>query len=264
MQSSAGGGVQGVSAMSEAGLSKEGAFGVGGVLGRTFRIWGRNVLPFAGVALLFHSPTILGAFVLGAPKIAQPGADLWQRYLLSAVSSILSFAVAGALTYGVLGELRGRPARFGALLEFGVKNLWRSLLVSLLAGFFIVLGMVALLVPGVIFALMLSVAVPVAVTEPQHGVWGALTRSRELTRGHRLALLLVFLVVYVVVAVPVIPLSTATVYVPALQGGLAYGAITLVSAVLGSLFSTCQAVAYHDLRVAKEGVGTEALAAVFD
>jgi len=264
METSANGAGQGASAMSEAGLSKEGAFGVGGVVGKTFRIWGRNLLAFAAISLLFQSPLIVGSFFLGAPPIAQVDPNALLRNILTLVSTVMSFAAAGALTYGVLGALRGRPASFAALFEFGVKNLGRILVVSFGVGFFTLLAALLLVVPGVIVGLMLAVAVPAAVAEPQLSHGDALRRSRTLTKGHRLSLFLALLVVYAVVAIPVIPLSTAAVLVPALQGGVAYGAITIVSAVLGSLFSTCQAVAYHDLRVAKEGVGTEALAAVFD
>jgi hypothetical protein len=111
---------------------------------------------------------------------------------------------------------------------------------------------------------MLSVAIPAAVVE-RPGLLGALHRSRALTKGKRFSIFVVFLVLFLVAMGVAI---SATFALPALTASFApmLGAIVggVVNVVFGTLLWVAPGVVYHDLRVAKEGVATAELAAVFE
>jgi hypothetical protein len=130
-------------------------------------------------------------------------------------------------------------------------------------------GTLLLVVPGIVVMVATSVAVPAAVVE-RRGAVAAFRRSLELTRGSRWPLFAAGLALVVVV---VLLSSLAQVAAGLLVGLVAPGeravAVALVlSQLANALFSAIPtvgiAVAYHDLRVAKEGVDAEALARVFE
>lgn len=104
------------------------------------------------------------------------------------------------------------------------------------------------------------------------GPIAALRRSSELTVGHRwrvlavivlwllIALVVLFLAVTAVAAVfsagATEPSSSATL--------LLNIAGTLLEIVLGGIGASVVAVGYHDLRIAREGIGSDDIARVFD
>jgi hypothetical protein len=175
--------------------------------------------------------------------------------------------------YGAFQVMRGQPvdlaesARIGLRRFFAIVGL--ALCVSLLAGFATLL----LVVPGVIVYLMWFVATPVCVVE-QLGPFASMGRSRELTKGHRwkllglsLLILLPALVVGAIVGAIIVAtmgtggfLATST----AMAGTLGKVVNLIWSAVWTAFLAIVIVVTYHDLRVAKEGVDTNQIAAVFE
>jgi hypothetical protein len=119
--------------------------------------------------------------------------------------------------------------------------------------------------------LMWSVATSVCVVE-QLGPFRSMGRSRELTKGHRwkifgLILLTVIpagIVGLIVSAVAVGALGTVMGLPSALVGPLGQVVGLLWGAVWKAFYVILAVVIYHDLRVAKEGVDTEKIAAVFE
>jgi hypothetical protein len=129
--------------------------------------------------------------------------------------------------------------------------------VPILAG----LAALALIFPGLIVVTMLFVAVPVCVVE-RLGPIKSMGRSTRLTKGHRWK---IFGIWFAALLVQGVVQSVLTGLVAA--GGLSLlGMPVLViwSAVYGAFSAVLAVVAYHDLRVAKEGVDTDQIAAVFD
>jgi len=187
------------------------------------------------------------------------------RGVVGVLGMVLAFILAGALTFGVLQSLSGSTARFGEMVNAGFSRFWRILGVSFLMGLCVVIGLFLLLIPGLLLISALWVAVPAVVAE-QVGVTSALSRSAQLTKGHRLTVFLVALV-FAAIGMGVTVIIGAIGASAALSTGWGVIAIQfsvqLASAVAGSLTATGPAVGYHDLRVLKEGVSTEQLAAVF-
>jgi hypothetical protein len=230
--------------------------GVGSLLGRTFSVWWRNVVPFSGVALLLQSPLVLQPLLLDG---ASAGGEAAWSVAATLLGLVLGLVVAGALTHGVIQSLDGRPVRLGGLLGTGFRKMWRILLVSLGVGIVTMLGFLLLIVPGLVAMSALYLAVPAAVVEPVDA-GKAMSRSWNLTRGHRLTLFLLLLLFGILgggVGGFVAGLGLAG--SPAL---VASG--QALSIVLQGLTLAAPAVAYHDLRVAKEGVDTAQLLRVFE
>jgi hypothetical protein len=230
--------------------------GVGSLLGRTFSVWWKNLIPFSGVALLLQSPLVVMPLLLdGSP----PGDEALWNGLGTLASLVLGLVVAGALTHGVIRSLNGEPVRLVALLGTGFRKMWRILLASLGVGIATVVGLLLLVVPGLIAMSALYLAVPAVVVEPIPP-GRAISRSWRLTRGHRLHLfLLLFLFGLLGAGVGGFVAALGLAGSPSL---IALG--QALSVVLQGLSLTAPAVAYHDLRVAREGVDTAQLVRVFE
>jgi hypothetical protein len=233
-------------------------FSAGAVIGRSFATWLRNLVPFSVVTLLVNVP------VFAIEALAPAGESVGIEGAARVVSGLANLVVTAALTYGVLQSLRGESVPLGRLLGTGFSKMGSVLLVSIAFGFIVFLGFVLLVVPGVVALCALYVAVPAVVVE-DIGPGEALGRSRALTKGSRWSILAVALVV-----------GAVTFVVAAAAGALvAFGASALprplpallstaIVALLTPLGACAAAVAYHDLRVAKEGVDTAALVKVFE
>lgn len=252
-------------------------FTVGSVLSKTLSTWWKHVLAFTGLSVVVYAPfaATLGVFygdVLSGR--AAPGPDDVAAFGLgvvglSLVTLLLAVVQAGAVTYATVRTLSGERVRLGDMLRVGLRRVLPVIGVGLLLWLAFMVGFVLLVVPGILLMVATCVAIPAAVVE-KPGVLGAIRRSLALTKGRRWTLFAAGLVVLVVLWV-----LTAAVQVAAMAASAALlpRQLALVGAMVGSqlgnvLFSALPligvAVAYHDLRVAKEGVDTAVLAKVFE
>jgi hypothetical protein len=256
--------------------------GVGSVLARSFRIWGRNVVTFSLLNAVVYAPVLVyGILAFAAPRedrLYAP-AELSRALASYAGLVMVSFIAPLAVIHGVLQQLRGERATLLGCLRVYLARLLPALGVGLVVGFLaflftfvgaVFVGLLAAaiaapivailaLVPPTLVGCMYWVAVPVAAAERQ-GVLGSLTRSAELTRGSRLA---IFVVVLLSLAIQVSPFVVVQAAAPGGVGPAAGLTVLLFAIALGSYGAVATAVAYHDLRVAKDGVGTEDLVRVF-
>ena len=133
--------------------------------------------------------------------------------------------------------------------------------VALATTFLAALAGIALVIPAFIVFTMLAVAPPACVVE-RLGPIKSLKRSARLTKGHRWK---VFGLWLATIGSGMI-VQGVLVGVAVKIGGLPLGLLTqfLVGALWGAFYAILVVVAYHDLRVAKEGVDTDQIAAVFD
>lgn len=240
------------------------SFGVGRVVARSFSIWLRNLIPFTLLSVIVYAPLIIYTIVMLSGALTHEKVTMWGR-VGGFGGFLLDLIVAGALVYGTFQQLRGRPAGMGAALVVGLKRLFPVLLVGVLVGLCVAAGMVLLIVPGVILLCMLWLAVPVAVVE-RPGILASLRRSRELTAGYRGSIFGILLLLGVIKFGTFQILSTTMIDANSSVGDVKlYLWMTLfVGILLGTLSAVANTVAYHDLRVEREGVGVEELARVFD
>jgi hypothetical protein len=240
---------------------------VGPVLSRSFSVWLRHFFPFMLMAVIFYAPMALYLgllLVVGASPEAFKAFSLVERLF----SIILGLALSGAVTYGVFQHLRGQPADTGDILRAGLRHLFPVWGVSIYAGILTGIGLILLIVPGLMLMCRYYVAVPVAVVEDP-GASNALSRSTELTEGSRwpiFGLVLILGVISIGTALlggfvlAIFAEGTATGRAEALQE-VAVTVLTLPAAVLQAVAA---AVAYHDLRIGREGADVEELVKVFD
>jgi hypothetical protein len=257
-----------------AALPLERRFTVGGVVSRTMRAWWRHAPAFTVMSIVVYAPTVAALVALFGTFGGRADEGFVTRGVAavtgaSLASLALGFVQLGAVTYGTVRTLAGERARLGAMLAAGFRRGLPVAATGLLVWLATLGGLLLLVVPGVMIMVATSVALPAAVVE-RPGVVGAFRRSLELTRGHRWPLLAagaaIMAILWVLAALTQV---AATVAVAALlPREQAMGAYVFASQLGNVLFSALpfvgMAAAYHDLRVAKEGVDTAALARVFE
>jgi hypothetical protein len=250
-------------------------FSVGGVLATTVSVWWKHVLAFTAMSFAVYAPFgVAVASLYGtvfqrpsrADEVAKLGIGMLGAWLLTVLLAVVQ---AGAVTYGTVRHLSGERARFGEMLRAGIRRGLPVVGVGILLWFAVMAGLVLLVVPGVVLLVATSVAIPAAVVE-RPGVVGAIRRSFALTRGRRWPLfaagLSILVTVWVLVAV--VQVGTAVAATALLPPPKAIFALFAASQLGNVFFSVLpligMSVAYHDLRVEKEGIDTAALARVFE
>ncbi|NEX91597.1 hypothetical protein [Caulobacter sp. 17J65-9] len=251
-----------------------GRFDMGRVVQRTFGVLGRNAQTFGALAVLLSGlPQVLLYWGAGSMGLsAASGAPNFASFPLMALGGLAmfvgTFVLQAALTHGTVADLNGKRVTFGSALSTGGRFMLPLLGLGILMGLAFMVGYLLLIVPGIMLSVAWAVAAPVLVVE-QRGVTETFGRSADLTRGNRWAIFGLG-VAYLVV----------TWLVGAMLGGVA-GVIGMiggptgqvlgsalgqgVASVFTSLVGTAGIAAiYYELRSAKEGVGVEALASVFD
>jgi hypothetical protein len=163
------------------------------------------------------------------------------------------------ILHAAFQDMRRRPVRLVESVNVVLSRFLPLIGIALVQGFLILLGMVLLIIPGLILSTMWLVGVPACVVE-RRGPWESLRRSRELTKGYRWKVfaLALLLPVVSVVASPIESVLTA------LAGPIAGLTGQLIWTGIAAAFSAIViSVTYYDLRVIKEGVDIERIAAVF-
>lgn len=262
-------------------------FRVGPVLGRGFGLLFKHLLPFGGAAMIMFLP-IVAIIALVTTTPMQLNQLLWLMGGALVLVFLLAYVATAGIAYGTFEALRGGKPGLGSCLRRGFAQFFPVLgvaIMTLLAlagtvlpgmligafggrGLLVILVLLSL-IPMLMVMTMLWVAIPACVVE-RPGVTASLGRSMALTKGERwrvfgiiVLLMLVNWGISLLSNVITVPLSsfgasaTAMAVVGGLVGIVTTGLYTALNAVMA-------AVAYHDLRVAKEGIGIDQIAAVFD
>jgi uncharacterized membrane protein len=241
-----------------------GAISIGGVFSRTFAALFSNLVTFLIISFLVLLPLFLFNLASGGGMAADPMAAGASYFIGMLLNMVLTYAAMGAVVYGTVAYLRGRPAGLGECFGRGFATIVPVVLVSLLIAIMASIGMVLLIVPGIIVLVITAAAVPAAVVE-RPGIWGSIKRSAELTKGNRWRVFALMLIFYVVVMAIGWVLGIVGLPVFSPDGSLfAIVLLYLWSGVTTAFFAVFGAVIYHDLRVAKEGATSAQIAAVFD
>jgi hypothetical protein len=108
-------------------------------------------------------------------------------------------AQAGAIKMASQQVEREQPD-LGDSIRFAASRLLWIWALSIVVGVIVVLGFIALIVPGVILAIMFSLGVPVLLLENE-GVFGSMDRSRELVKHRWLKTFATLLVLAIIVGI---------------------------------------------------------------
>ena len=260
-------------------------FRVGAALSKTFSVLFRNIVPFGILALIFNVPLLLLSQFGTGSGTEGVGMGLLPQAVIGLATILLSFLLSATLVYGTILELRGGRAGIVECMTRGFGLLLPVIGVGILVSLAIAVAVFVSIVPGLFFnailvvaaplgmiaagvvAVMFSVAIPAAVVE-RPGVMASLTRSRELTKGNRWRVFGLF-VLLVIINFVITGAMSLVFGVSMLTAGAEASTLLIIvnllaQAFMSALFAVTTAVIYHDLRIAKEGVNVEQIAAVFE
>lgn len=247
-----------------------GVFDLGRVIQRTFGAIKQNAaVLFGSAALLVGAPSILSAYGQSAMLSEEFGPGVLMMMAGAVLNFVGLYLLQGMVVKAAVNGFNGKTTAFGDAFNVGVQNFLPLLGLAIFASIGMMLGFLLLIVPGIILAVMWSVGAPSVVVE-KRGVFASLQRSRELTKGYRwqvFGLLVIYVILSWIIGAAIGGLSLAT--GGTLSGGtpnLAVNLITepIVNILSGVVASAGVAALYYELRSAKEGVGSEELASIFD
>jgi hypothetical protein len=276
----------------------QGEFRVGHVFSLTWSIFSRNFFKFTIISAVTFLPFVpLIVFLRRfAPADLAASANVLVMWLLvgAAAAIFLSLFCQAILLHAAFQDMSGRSGNLAESAKVALGRLLPIIGIGLIGVVVMIVYIIALgfvvaaiagslqspgfaalafllgIIPGVMIYLMWVVAIPACVVE-RLGPFRSLGRSQALTKGHRwkifgqqLMLLIAGLVLGLLIGVVLNvlgralgPGATLTTIVNLIvnlvwyAGWIAFGIMILV-------------VTYHDLRVAKEGIGSEQIAAVFE
>jgi hypothetical protein len=200
---------------SELGITRE--LNLGEVLSKTYELYRRNfvnfVLLFAVVELVIG---VIGAIILAFAGIAigsisiplGSGFAIGSWFATLGISLLLSFLVAvifipvaeGATIKMTSEEINGQKIDLMAAVSFAFSRLLSLWAIFIVVGIIVILGLVALILPGIILAIMFALSIPVLLLE-QKGVFDSMSRSRQLVGGRWLRTFNIFFVLGVFIGV---------------------------------------------------------------
>lgn len=226
---------------------------IGSIISRSFSTMMKKPVVFLGLTAV---AALVPAIVQIATFPSQGGSAFG-----SILGSILGMIIQATVAYAVFQIARGQSVSMAECFNRATGHFLPILLASILVGLLVGVGMVLLVIPGVIISCILAVTLPACVVE-KLGAVDSLKRSAELTKGNRLQIFLLYLVVGIVIGVLTFVFAMILFSVTGLIAGTLLLTVLLI---VPMAFSYVMAsIIYFDLREIKEGVSLDSLAAVFD
>ncbi len=247
---------------------------VGSLLERTFKAWWKTLprlvavtaivmVPLFALMALFFRSAFQIVFSASAGKPMSPEnatAFLGWMPVMIPVGIIVYAVLAAAQVHGVASHLGGRPAGIGEMFAVGFRRFLPTAIFFFLFGLALTVGLMLLFIPGIFLMTALAPALPSVVAE-RRGPLAAFSRGFELTKGHRWTVLGAGIVTMLAMYAG----SLVNMMAVALTGTpLAMIVSYPLSMLFGLLMVVFPVVAFHDLRVAREGLGAGELAKVFE
>jgi hypothetical protein len=250
--------------------------GIGDILDAAIRLYRARFVAFLTISLIVYIPYVLvlllaGQALVGPPEYVEtpfgqqavypPGVLLFQ-----ALSRMLFFIVVwplvqGALTYNISAEYLGERISAAESYRRAARRMLPLIGTQFAAGLVVMLGFLLLIVPGVIFSLWYMIVPPVVLLETLSG-GRAMSRSHELMKGNlgkgfTLAFLVALLNLLVTAGfgavLGVMGLAENQVVIETVTN--------LVEAFLLPFLVAPTILLYYDLRIRKEGLDLQVLAA---
>lgn len=217
---------------------------IGEILNKTVDLYRNNLVNFVllfavveviigvlGYAISVYAGITIGSMALGTGTGVAIGAlfgALALALLLTFVVTVIFIPVAEGATIKMASEeINGQKIELMPAVKWAFSKIISLWAVFIVVGFIVVLGFIALIIPGIILAIMFALAIPVVIIEGK-GVFEAMSRSRQLVGGRWLKTFVTFLVIGIIVAV----VST----VVNIIAGLAGPGAGILSSILSALW----------------------------
>ena len=252
-------------------------FDIGRVISGGFSIVGRRPVTLILLTFVFgFLPTALTLWVttdwLPQPAGVVPdlGATFRRLGIVEVIGVLLggmTWILQGSVAAAALSDFGDRPLSVTDALSRAASRMPVAYACGVLATAGIVLGTIALVVPGILLALAWSVGGVVAVVE--NTGFKSFGRSAELTRNNRGALFVIFLIYGV--ASTVLSFAARAIAGASLvaTGGtdplwVTLGVQPLAGAIVQVFMTATIVSAYIELRGVKDGLAASSLASLFD
>lgn len=238
---------------------------VGEILDQSLKIYRRSFGPMVMIALLANVvPVALGVYVVTSGGI-EANPILWG---LNLFFSVVMGALATAATVFLVSEsYLGRQIGAGEAILRAAKFIWPLIVLSIGVGLAVMLGVLALIVGAFVVACGLAVSTQALVLEDLTAS-EAMSRSWSLTKGFRMKILGLAILVGILIVIPSVvigyfttPTRADMANLEALRRKLLVARVIqqIITVILYPLLYTALTVAYYDLRIRKEGFDLELL-----
>jgi hypothetical protein len=247
----------------------------GQVLDRSFQIYRKNFVLFAGISALPHVALLAVQLSMLALTFSNGSTALAIVLgIVGLIAFVVQIAASGvataATTFGVSDIYLDRPTSIGACFRRVRGKVTRVIFTSIEYGLRVGLGMLLLLIPGFYFLGKWGLAIPVVVLEDSDRK-KAFPRAVELSKDSVGRVLVVYFIAYVLILsvsmglafllaaiAPTLAKAAGTVASQAVQFLLA----AIVNTVVTPVMSIALTVLYYDQRVRKEAFDIQNLLAM--
>lgn len=252
--------------------------GIGEILSTAFEIYKANAASLLMIVAIVVVPlTFISAFIGGvvfAPETetvtifgesvetvsARTAGAAFLVFIVGIVIAVVISAVlqAAIMRGAALGSI-GDPVDVDASYKWGFARFGSVILISILVGLAVLGGLILLIIPGLIFAVMFSVSIPALVVENRRGT-DAMSRSWNLVKGQFWHAVGVIVVAGIIAAV-------VSGIIGAIGGALGDNwflswVFQAIAQIITAPFSAIVSVLlYLDLRARKEALTADALRA---
>ncbi|MEI7932201.1 MAG: hypothetical protein WCI21_03995 [Alphaproteobacteria bacterium] len=170
------------------------------------------------------------------------------------LANLISLAAVGSVIAVVGGRLAGAPLSAQSAISVGIRKFLPIWGVSIARTFAVAIASFIILAPGLFLFTMWYVAVPALVLEDED-VFGSLSRSAELTKGHRWPVFGYLLLAAVMIFLPPFILGAVSIFLPgAIDELIVTPLVQTLTVVLAPSLSTGL---FHELKRVREGGGTQ-------
>jgi len=200
--------------------------------------------------------------------MTETGPAFWTIAVLSLVGGMIVSSITQAfLTRATVAYSQGRRASLAESARAGLAVFLPLMGLSLVIAVATAFGMLLLIIPGLMLMTAWSVATP-ALIEERVGIFEAIERSNELTRGSRWRIFFLMVAVGLVTWVTTVAVQFFTgvdeAEAIAAFANVPYLAASILVGTLNSLLiGTVQSAIYVELRSLKDGPATNRLEQIF-
>lgn len=251
----------------------------GELLDRTFFLYRKHFMLFVGIVALPNLASLalqLAGVVTRDPAGAGAVAARVGWMLLTMLVYVLALAASTSATVVAVSQVHlERPTSVSGAYSTIKSRIPHLLLIMVAVWMGVAVGFLLLIVPAIIFLLMWSLTIPVAVIENK-GLRQATSRSAFLTKGNRGRIFIVYflftILTYIVTLLWETPLLMMVGLRPGTNPASIMGTVQVVAAIgsfvtnclVGPLLTIALSLIYYDERVRKEAFDLEVMMASLD